>query len=105
MDLLYALQEWYAAQCDGEWEHQRGIKIESCNNPGWSVNIDLFGTNLTSRKFRPIAENVDTNCCQQGDRWLCCRVDDGVWHGAGDETKLPVIIQTFLTWAQGEGEP
>jgi hypothetical protein len=99
MELLQALQDWYTAQCVDEWEHRHGIQIESCDNPGWWVKIDLKGTNLASREFQPIAECVDANGCQQGDRWLRCCVDGEVWNGAGDETKLPQIIQTFLTWA------
>ncbi|MGL4464545.1 MAG: Imm53 family immunity protein [Planctomycetia bacterium] len=27
MDTLARLQDWYAAQCDGDWEHQQGIRI------------------------------------------------------------------------------
>ncbi|MFE3999789.1 Imm53 family immunity protein [Nocardioides sp. YIM B13467] len=35
---------WYADQCDGEWEHEFGVKIETIDNPGWSVTIDLVDT-------------------------------------------------------------
>ncbi|MBA3481543.1 MAG: immunity 53 family protein [Pirellulales bacterium] len=98
MDLLVALQEWYASQCDGEWEHRYGVKIESCDNPGWWVKIDLMGTVLQSRSFTPLAENVDAQGFQKDPKWLHCYVDDGVWNGAGDETKLPLILRSFLTW-------
>lgn len=101
MDLLAALQEWYASQCDGDWEHQYGIKIESCDNPGWWVKIDLTGTSLRSQLFTPLVENVDAQGFQEDSRWLHCYIEDGVWHGAGDETKLPVILGCFLTWAAG----
>lgn len=30
------LQKWYKSQCDGDWEHEYGIKIETVDNPGWS---------------------------------------------------------------------
>jgi len=103
MDLLAALQQWYASQCDGDWEHQNGIKIETCDNPGWWVQIDLTGTRLQSRQFASVADEVDADGFQQGSRWLHCFVKDGKWHGAGDETKLPTILATFLTWAASEG--
>ncbi len=99
MEPLEALQVWYAEQCDGEWEHRYGIKIESCDNPGWWVKIDLVGTALRSKPFTQISENVDSNGFQEGSRWLHCYVTDNVWHGAGDETKLTKIIRTFLAWA------
>jgi hypothetical protein len=43
---LELVQRWYAAHCDGEWEHQYGIKIETLDNPGWRVTIDLTNTEL-----------------------------------------------------------
>jgi hypothetical protein len=99
-DLLRALQSWYARQCDGEWEHRSGVKIETCDNPGWWVRVDLVGTELQARPFQRLAENVDEAGFPQGERWLHCSIQDGVWHGAGDETKLPILLQTFLTWAE-----
>src|SRR5437868_6088370 len=95
-DVLEALQRWYAGRCDGEWEHRYGINIQSCDNPGWWVKIELEGTGLKTRPFDRIAENVDAAGFQQSDRWLHCRVQDGVWDGSGDETKLGVILKTFL---------
>jgi hypothetical protein len=29
------LQAWYAEQCDGDWEHQFGVSVETLDNPGW----------------------------------------------------------------------
>ena len=101
MDLLQALQEWYARHCDGEWEHRYGITIETCDNPGWRVQVDLTGTELQKRTFRPIVVNVDESGFQQQDRWLHCCIDDGVWRGAGDETRLSVILRAFVDWAAG----
>jgi hypothetical protein len=48
-DALTRLQEWYGEQCDGDWEHQSGICIETLDNPGWFVRIDLAGTALADR--------------------------------------------------------
>ena len=33
-DLLPKLTCWFAAHCDGEWEHDRGISITTTDNPG-----------------------------------------------------------------------
>jgi hypothetical protein len=38
------LQQWYISQCDGEWEHDEGIKIQSSDNPGWIVEINVKDT-------------------------------------------------------------
>ncbi len=34
---LSRLQRWYSAQCDGDWEHGLGVRIETLDNPGWMV--------------------------------------------------------------------
>lgn len=46
MDVFTWLQDWYIQNCDGDWEHCYGIKIETLDNPGWCIDIDLIGTNL-----------------------------------------------------------
>ncbi len=38
------LEKWYQSRCDGEWEHSYGVTIESLDNPGWTVTIDLSDT-------------------------------------------------------------
>ncbi|MFE0420974.1 immunity 53 family protein [Streptomyces sp. NPDC058953] len=45
------LQSWYASRCDGDWEHEWGVKIETLDNPGWSVRIDLEETDLADREY------------------------------------------------------
>ena len=67
------------------------------------MKIDLVGTELRTRPFDRIADQVDASGFQQGERWLHCYVKDEVWHGAGDETKLAVILKTFLDWASHRG--
>ena len=103
MSTLTRLQAWYAGQCDGEWEHSSGIRIDSCDNPGWWVKIDLRGTRLQNREFTEIAEGVDNRHCPIGPRWLNCRVENGTWHGAGDETRLEHILEVFLAWTEESG--
>jgi hypothetical protein len=33
-EILPWLQGWYATQCDGDWEHEYGVSIETLDNPG-----------------------------------------------------------------------
>jgi hypothetical protein len=40
------IQSWYASNCDGEWEHEFGIRMATTDNPGWHVKIDVCETNL-----------------------------------------------------------
>jgi len=102
-DVLQRLQQWYASHCDGDWEHTFGISITTIDNPGWHVQINLTGTNLRTRNFDPVSDPVDaTEFQEEDDRWLSCYVEDDAWHGAGDETKLAMILETFLAWSAGD---
>ncbi len=99
MDILRQLQEWYVAQCDGDWEHQHGVKIESLDNPGWLVKIDLTGTPLESKAFTPVESGLQEGFTTEDD-WLVCSIVGGtVFRGAGDPSKLRAILDAFLAWA------
>ena len=50
-DSLIWMQDWYKKQCDGDWEHQNGIRIETIDNPGWKIVIDLVETELDGKTF------------------------------------------------------
>jgi len=99
-DILSELSQWFARHCDGEREHHHGISIQSTDNPGWWVKVDLTGTELADRPFAPVLEGVDAEGFPAQPRWLCCRLQDNAWHGAGDESRLADIIGRFLAWAQ-----
>ncbi len=51
MDELTWIQNWYAEQCNGDWEHCYGITIENLDNPGWKVDIPLTDTDLEEKSF------------------------------------------------------
>lgn len=93
-DELCLLANWYLKQCDGEWQHQNGIKIETLDNPGWSVSIDVGGTVLAEARFDPV--RVDRT---EAD-WLQCRVRDARFEGFGGATNLTEILRVFLAWAR-----
>lgn len=103
MTTLARLQDWYARQCNGVWEHSLGIVIQTCDNPGWWVKINLNGTELEACPFAELAEGVNPEREAQGPRWLSCHVQDHTWHGAGDETQLDRVLEIFLSWAAKNG--
>jgi Immunity protein 53 len=53
-DLISWLQNWYTAQCHGNWEHHYGITIGTLDNPGWYVVINLVETPLETATFEPV---------------------------------------------------
>jgi len=94
-NLLDDLQGWYEAQCDGDWEHSYGITIETLDNPGWSVRINLEGTGLEDVPFTEIEIDAD----QGTKHWLRCRRCGNTFVGFGSPDKLQTILDIFLMWA------
>ncbi|EFL33234.1 conserved hypothetical protein [Streptomyces viridochromogenes DSM 40736] len=45
------LEQWYRAQCDGDWEHEWGVRIATLDNPGWTVAIGLEETTLSGQPY------------------------------------------------------
>ena len=94
MDLLNWLNEWYKSNCNGDWEHCYGIKIETLDNPGWWISIDLEDTELEDQCF----ENIIIRKTE--DDWMVCRVEDNVFEGSGDPSKLTNMLEVFKQWAE-----
>lgn len=89
---LLWLQQWFFDQCDGDWEHMQQIKIDTVDNPGWSIRIDLLETSLEKEIFNRIQiERTETD-------WLICRVEDHTFMGSGGVFNLDEIIEIFKNW-------
>lgn len=92
MDALREINQWFQSNCNGDWEHGYGIKIETTDNPGWMVRIYLYDTELEDKPFEKIAiENGDND-------WMVCKVEDYFFFGMGDVNKLETILKTFCEW-------
>ena len=91
------LQIWYHDQCDGKWEHSWGIKINTLDNPGWSIKIDLNETKYEDSVWEDLfIDNGD-------DDWISCGKESKMFRGIGDPTKLEDILNYFLTKVSDEG--
>ncbi len=100
---LARIQRWYAAHCDGDWEHGSGVKIDSLDNPGWLVKIDLAGTDLEGRVFATLAlglEQRDGSEHPSLSNWHSISVKGSTFEAAGDPSKLEFLLKTFLDWAE-----
>ena len=91
---LAELQQWYAAQCDGDWEHSCGIRIGTLDNPGWRVDIHLTETRLETLPFDAVeAERSETD-------WIHASVRDSVFIGRGGPGNLEEILELFVRWSR-----
>lgn len=91
------MKQWFTSHCDGEWEHQNGVIIQTTDNPGWWVKIDLRGTELLGRSFEEV-QRGELSLDPQPP-WLRCYREGDVFNGAGDPTTLEEILNIFLDWA------
>jgi Immunity protein 53 len=91
-DNLEWLDRWYQRQCNGEWEHSRGVRLESLTDPGWQLTIDLAGT--TAANAAPQRLQLDTLCGE----WITCSIVEDRFQGSGDPRKLEQIIGVFRQW-------
>lgn len=93
MNVLTHLQEWYESQCNDDWEHQFGVEIDTLDNPGWNVTIDLDDTNLAGKPFKEIKD------IEPERDWIHCWVDGAKFRGIGGPRKLEEILRIFVDWA------
>jgi Immunity protein 53 len=93
MHPLEFLQAWYQDRSNGHWEQSHGVTIESIDNPGWVVTIDLSGTPLEDQSMPAIERDVSKR------DWLLCEVERNQFRGQGDPGKLLSILQIFQVWA------
>lgn len=102
MSRINELQEWFLSQCNEEWEHAFGVKINTLDNPGWTIDIDLEGTDIEEKLFTEHSYGVGDQAEESGDEWLVCKVEDRKFNAAGGPRKLEEMIGVFLGWAKGE---
>jgi hypothetical protein len=93
LDIISWIQEWFLQNCDDDWEHGEGIKIETVDNPGWYVEINLIGTTLEDKQFTSVEVERD-----EFD-WYYCIIKDGAFHGSGGVKNLEEILKYFKQWA------
>jgi hypothetical protein len=94
LETIRRIEAWYRSRCDGDWEHEFGVKFDTLDNPGWSVTIDVVGTDLENSSFE-FAE-VDR---PEDDNWVRCHINNQTFEGHGGPENLEEILQIFLNWA------
>jgi hypothetical protein len=88
--LLERLQDWYLRECNGDWEHSYGIKIETLDNPGWLVTVDLHDTPWERLVVeRRIVERSETD-------WVQTEVANGKFVGCGGPKNLEEVLALFF---------
>jgi hypothetical protein len=88
------LFKWFNNQCDGDWEHGKGIQIGTLSNPGWFIKIDVDETELQSEGFKKIfIERSEHD-------WVFCDRRNGFFEGDCGPFNFPEVLQIFHDWAE-----
>jgi hypothetical protein len=92
-DLIW-LQKWYKSQCDGDWEHEYGISIETTDNPGWYITINLTGTDCEGHSFSPVhIEKDDKN-------WFYCLYKNDNFEASCGPCNIADVLDVFRNWVE-----
>jgi hypothetical protein len=90
------LQGWYHSHCDGDWEHDRRIRISTLDNPGWSLYVNLEGTaKAESVVPRSLVERSEND-------WVSILVKDSQFEAHGGPGNLFEMIRLFADLVESE---
>lgn len=97
-DRISFLEDWYAQQCDGDWEHEWGVEIATLDNPGWQVTINLEGTPWADRQQeREIHERTEHD-------WYHAWSDGHTWEASCGPQNLSEVLGRFRLFLAGPVE-
>ena len=98
-EVLKDLEKWFRAHCDSDWEHSYGVSIETTDNPGWHVEIDLLETKWAESVLPFFREERSTS------DWIQFQVSGGKFTGSGSIGNLVEILQRFLQLVEQAPQP
>lgn len=102
-DNLIWLSRWYLSQCDNDWEHSYGVKIDNLDNPGWSLKIDLTDTEMQGRAFERIEHGEPSGDLEEWQRtgsWWVARVEGDAFEVACGPLDLSAAVGVFRRWVE-----
>ncbi|MEY8762086.1 MULTISPECIES: Imm53 family immunity protein [Clostridium] len=90
MPIIEVLQEWYKNISQNSM--CMGIHIETVDNSGWCVCIDLFETAYENRSFQTVYMRKSRS------NWFKCTKKNGLFKGSGGVQNLEDILKVFYCW-------
>ncbi len=89
VNLIDWVSKWFLLECNGDWEHENQIRIETVDNPGWDIEIDLRDTSLED------VEIMNHVVERSKNDWYFFDVKNKKFVGGGDLTKLNFLLFKF----------
>jgi hypothetical protein len=81
---------WYLTECNGDWEHSFGVRIDTLDNPGWQLTIDLTETAWAQAQY-PL-QTIKRSATD----WLQYAIKDSRFHGCSGPLNLEELIDRFF---------
>lgn len=93
--VLDSLVSWYQSCCDGDWEHQYGVKIDTLDNPGWTLSADLQGTRRAGVEVAyKLVERTEHD-------WVAVEVAGDTFRAHGGPGNLAEMLALFAAFVEG----
>ena len=91
---LAFLTRWFAEHCDGDWEHDLGISLETLDNPGWALDVRIGDTSLQEIV-------MDWHRNDESDaRWMHWRSTGETFEARCGASDLERALDAFRTFAE-----
>ena len=92
MSIINWLENWYESNCNGDWEHTFGITIDTLDNPGWCLKINITETLYENVTFEDVTVERAEN------DWIFCRKKDGSIDCSGGPKNLEEMLGIVKKW-------
>jgi hypothetical protein len=89
MNNLEIINRWFESECNGDWETENQIKIETVSNPGWDITIDV---RLTPLIFQLAKKEYNASSSD----WYFYELTDAKFTASGDMSKLDFLLGEFV---------
>ena len=100
------LMDWYVRECNGDWEHSYGVKIDTLDKPGWTIEIDLRETSLEGCSFAS-QQGEPANDLDEWRKlggWWIAESNSFRFKAICGSTDLAAIIEVFREWAENHSD-
>ena len=94
------LSAWFAHRCDGVWEQSRGVTIQTLDNPGWMLEVNVGAEVPDQLVFISGTPPGPSNGNIAEGEWTDCRIRGGKFVGASDAAGLRRLLEGFLEWSR-----
>lgn len=88
------LEAWFQRHCNGTWEDDHAIKIQTVDAPGWYVSIDVSGTPLQDVFFDPVVQATSER------DFIQCNIEQSCFRATCSPQHLQEVLQIFIAWAE-----